>query len=135
MKIALKKEFGQLVPYSKIDKEALDSLADGAVYEVDIKNMDIRSLAQNRALHKYFSILASVLNNSGQEITKVIKVDTPWSAESVKELLWRPVMMQQLNKKSTTKLTKEEVTKVYDTLNRALSLKCGVSVEFPNSED
>jgi len=43
--------------------------------------------------------------------------------------------MQQLNKKSTTKLTKEEVTKVYDTLNRALSLKCGVSVEFPNNED
>jgi len=135
VKIALKKEFGQLIPYSQADKEALDGLADGAVYEVDIKNMDIRSLAQNRALHKYFSILASVLNNSGQEITKVIKVDTPWSAESVKELLWRPVMMQQLNKKSTTKLTKEEVTKVYDTLNRALSLKCGVSVEFPNSED
>ena len=36
MKIALKKEFGQLVPYSQADKEALDGLADGAVYEVDI---------------------------------------------------------------------------------------------------
>jgi len=134
MKIAFKKEFGQLVPYSKSDKEAIDSLADGAVYEIDIKNMDIRSLQQNKALHKYFSILASVLNNSGQEITKVIKVDTPWSATSVKELLWRPVMMQQLDKKSTTRLTKDEVNKVFDTLNRALSLKCGVSVEFP-SED
>lgn len=135
MKIALKKEYGQLVPYSKADKETLDTLSDGAVYEVDIKNMDIRTLQQNRALHKYFAILASVLNNSGQEITKVIKVDTPWSETSVKELLWRPVMMQQLNKRSTAKLTKDEVSQVYDTLNRALSMRCGVSVEFPNREE
>jgi len=134
MKIALKKEFGQLVPYSQADKEALDGLADGAVYEVDIKNMDIRTLQQNKALHKFFSILAGVLNNSGQEIVKVIKVDTAWSDASVKELLWRPVMIQQLDKKSTTKLNKDEVSKVYDTLNRALSIKCGVSVPFP-SED
>lgn len=132
MKIALKKEFGQLIPYSEADKKSLDTLSDGAVYEVDIKNMDIRTLQQNRALHKYFAILASVLNSSGQEITKVIKVDTTWSETSVKELLWRPVMMQQLNKRSTAKLTKEEVAQVYDTLNRALSLRCGVSVEFPN---
>ena len=135
MKLAFKKEFGQLVPYSKADKEALASLKDDAIYEIDIKNNDIRTLQQNKALHKYFTILASVLNSAGFEITKVIKVDTPWSAESVKELLWRPVMMQQLNKYSTTKLTKEEVTQVYETLNRALSLKCGVSVEFPNRED
>ena len=135
MKITLKKEFGQLIPHSESDKEALDCIADGAVYEIDIKYQDMRTLQQNKALHAYFTILAGVLNNSGQEITKVIKVDTPWSAESVKELLWRPVMMQQLNKKSTTKLTKDEVTKVYDTLNRALSIKCGVSVEFPNNED
>jgi len=134
VKIAFKKEFGVLVPYSKSDKEAIDSFDDGAVYQIDIANIDIRTIQQNKALHKYFSILASVLNNSGQEITKVIKIDTPWSATSVKELLWRPVMMQQLDKKSTTKLNKDEVTKVFDTLNRALSVKCGVSVEFP-SED
>ena len=135
MKITFKKERGILIPYSDDDVKKLSSMADGAVYEIDIKNLDIRTIQQNKALHKYFTILASVLNSAGFEISKVIKVDTPWCAESIKDLLWRPVMKQQLNKNSTAKLTKEEVTQVYDTLNRALSLKCGVSVEFPSNDD
>ena len=135
MKIAFKKLHGQLVPFSSEDYEALQNLKDGAVYEVDIKDMDMRTLQQNRALHKYFTILASVLNSAGYDITKVIQVEIPWSATSVKELLWRPVMKQQINKNSTTKLTKEEVTQVYDTLNRALAQRCGVSVEFPSREE
>ena len=88
MKIAFKKLHGQLVPFTDKDYESLKKLKDGAVYEVDIK-----------------------------------------------ELLWRPVMKQQTNKSSTTKLSKDEVSQVYDTLNRALSQRCGVSVEFPNREE
>lgn len=135
MKIVFKKEFGQLVPYSKADKESLDDLLDHAVYEVDIKNMDIRTLQQNRALHKYFSILAGVLNSSGQYISKVIKADMPWSETGVKELLWRPMMKHKLNKSSTAKLTKEEITQVYEALDKALASRCGVSVGFPGKDE
>jgi len=135
MKIAFKKLHGQLVPFTDDDYEALQKLKDGAVYEIDVKDMDMRTLQQNKALHKYFAILASVLNSAGYDITKVIKVEIPWSVTSVKELLWRPVMKQQTDKSSTTKLSKDEVSQVYDTLNRALSQRCGVSVEFPSRDE
>ena len=135
MKIAFKKIRGVLIPITDDDEKKLAQFADGAVYEVDIKNMDIRTLQQNRALHKYFTILAGVLNASGQYLPKVIRVDTTWTPERVKELLWRPVQEQMLGKRSTTKLTKEEVSQVYDVLNRALGERCGVSVEFPSRDD
>ena len=50
MKITFLKQHGQLVPYSAEGKAKLDKMADGAAYIVDIKNMDIRTLAQNKAL-------------------------------------------------------------------------------------
>lgn len=105
-----------------------------AVYEVDLKNMDMRSNTQNRAMHKYFSLLADELNKGGLSVEKTIKVDTAWTGESIKELIWKPIQNAVLNKKSTTKLTKDEVSKVYDTLNYALSTKYGLYIAFPNKE-
>ena len=105
------------------------------VYEIKSKKKDTRTALQNNALHKYFSMVAESLNLSGQYILKVIKIDLPWTKESVKELLWKSVQEQMLGKRSTTKLTKDEVTKVYDVLNRALGERCGVSVEFPSREE
>lgn len=134
MKITIKKEFGQILPYSLQDKEAFDKFADGAVYEVDIKNFDTRTLTQNRALHKYFTLLADTLNDGGLTVVKTLKVDVDWTPDSVKELLWRPIQEAVLDKKSTTKLNKDEISKVYDVLNRALGVKFGISLEFPNKD-
>lgn len=135
MKIKFKKEFGQLVPYSEGDKQSLEKLKDGVGYEVDIKNFDMRTLTQNRALHKYFGLLAEELNKGGLSVVKTLKVDVEWTPDSVKELLWRPIMEAVLDKKSTTQLNKDEITKVYDTLNLALSNKFGFSIEFPSKEN
>jgi len=56
MKITFKKERGQLIPYSDEDYEQLSKLSD-SVYQVDVKNMDMRTLKQNSAMHKYFNFL------------------------------------------------------------------------------
>ncbi len=105
-----------------------------AIYEVELKNMDMRSNTQNRSLHLYFSLLAAELNKGGLTVEKTIKVDTAWTGESIKELIWKPIQNAVLNKKSTTKLTKDEVSKVYDTLNYALSTKYGLYVAFPSQD-
>jgi hypothetical protein len=133
MKVTFKIEMGQLVPYSAKDRATISNLKDG-VYSVDIKNLDMRTLKQNRAMHKYFSLLSEAFNESGQTISKVLKVDVEWTPESVKDLLWRPIMEASLKKKSTTKLNKDEITKVYDVLNRALGERVGISIPFPNKE-
>lgn len=97
-----------------------------------IKN---RTLQQNKALHKYFELLATELNDAGLDMKKVITVDVPWSAETIKEWIWKPVQKAQLLKESTTELTTDEVNKVYETVNRLMAEKFNVHVPFPGLEE
>lgn len=96
-----------------------------------------RTLQQNRALHKYFEILAETLNNAGLDMRVVLKpsVDIPWNKNSIKEYIWRPIQEAQLGKKSTTELKTTEINLVWETINRHLSEKFGVSEAFPSIEE
>lgn len=98
--------------------------------------MKQRTDIQNRALHKYFELLADELNGAGLEMRKVLKpsVEIPWDKESVKSFLWKPIQFAQIQKDSTTDLTTAEVNKIYETLNRHLGEKLGVHVPFPSDE-
>ena len=98
-----------------------------------------RTNSQNASLHLLFQLTANALNDGGFSVQKVLEhksVDIPWSLESVKELLWRPVQIAVTNKESTTELDKtEERDLIYDVLNRHLSEKIGLSLpEFPHNE-
>lgn len=95
-----------------------------------------RTLQQNKALHKFFTMLADDLNQSGYDMKKVLKpgVDIPWNADTVKNYLWRPIQEAQLQKESTTELSTREIDVVYNTLNRHLGDKLGVHVPFPSEE-
>ena len=99
-------------------------------------NDNQRTLQQNKAMHKYFTLLAEELNQAGYDMKRTLKpsVDIPWSPETVKEYLWKPIQNAQLMKQSTTQLTTKEIDLVYDTLNRYLAEKTGVYVPFPSSE-
>lgn len=98
--------------------------------------MNQRTLKQNRALHKFFAILAKELNESGLDMRVVLKpeVDIPWSTETVKEYLWRPLQKIQLLKSSTTELSTKDIDEVFDTLNRLLGEKFGKHIDFPSIE-
>lgn len=128
------KVHGVLVPYADDDKTKLDKMADGAAYVVDIKNFDIRTVLQNRALHKYFSLLADALNAGGYTVATTIKASVIWTPLSVKELIWKPLQEVILNKKSTTELQKEEIDKVYDTVNLLTAERFKISILFPSKE-
>lgn len=94
----------------------------------------LRTNRQNRALHLMFSQLAEELNGAGYDMRRTLKesVDIPWSGETVKEYLWRPVQEAQLKKKSTTELTSTEIDAVFETINRHLGEKFGLHVAFPS---
>ena len=95
-----------------------------------------RTIQQNKSLHLFFRLLAEELNNSGLDMRKTLKpeIAIPWSPNTIKEYLWRPIQMAQLQKISTTQLTTDEITTIYDTLNRHLGEKFGVFVPFPSIE-
>lgn len=96
-----------------------------------------RTIQQNKALHLYFQHLADRLNEAGLDMRVVLKpeVDIPWSKDSVKEFLWRPIQRYMLLKKSTTELGSQDIDKVFETLNRHLAEKFGLSEPFPSLEE
>ena len=94
-----------------------------------------RTLTQNRALHKYFELIAEELNDAGLDMKAVLKpnVDIPWSKQTVKDYLWRPIQILQLKKVSTINLTTRDIDKVFETFNRHIG-KFGIHIPFPNIE-
>ena len=99
--------------------------------------MKPRTGQQNKALHKYCELLADALNSAGYEMKAVLavkQVDVPWSPDSVKEVLWRPIQEAMTGKHSTTQLDRMEPGQVYEVLNRHMASNFGVSVPWPSEE-
>lgn len=95
-----------------------------------------RTLRQNDSLHLFFQMLADELNGAGLDMRKTLKpeIEIPWTKENVKTYLWKPVQDIYLKKKSTTELTTDQVSEVWEILNRHLGEKFGIYVPFPSIE-
>jgi len=135
MKISFIKKVGRLIPYSEEDREKIDKFQDGATYQVDIKNLDIRTLKQNASTHLWCTQIAKTLNDSNMYISDTIKTEVNWSMETVKEILFKPIVKALYNKNSTTKLSRNEFEKIIDTLTLIFGNKGVVLPPFPNKED
>ncbi len=95
-----------------------------------------RTAKQNKALHLLFTMIAETLNDTGNDMRRTLRsdIEIPWSADTVKNYLWRPVQQAQLEKQSTTELTTKDIDAVFETLNRHLGDKIGVHIPFPSIE-
>ena len=119
--------------YKEDHKGVTLSIVEGEVTDQPKKRTD----QQNRAIHKYFELVATALNDAGYPIRKTLqsyKAEIDWSKDTVKEIIWRPAQLAITGKSSTTELNKQEdVSKVYETCNRFLA-QLGVHVPFPTHE-
>lgn len=96
-----------------------------------------RTLSQGKAIHLYCDMLAWELSSKGLDIRKTLKTDfeIPWDKDSVKQLMWHPVQKAMFGTASTAKLTTDQVSKVYDVINRKMATEFGISLEFPSKEN
>lgn len=96
-----------------------------------------RTERQNRALHKMFGMLADTLNTNGLEMKVVLKHEYEiwWNKETIKQHLFKPVMKAMYNKSSTTQLNTNEVSKVFEQLQKMLGEKFGIEMTFPSIEE
>jgi len=92
-----------------------------------------RTLNQNSAMHLYFQRLAEELNLAGLDMKTVLKpeIDIPWTKESVKIHLWKPILQIMEGKDSTTEMNTCDPSEIYEVLNRHIAEKFGVSVPWP----
>ena len=134
MKIVIKKEFGQILPFSEEDRLKLEKFKDGATYVVDIKNFDLRTAQQNKALHLWCEQIADILNAHGKYVGDIIKTEAEWNMEKVKANIFKSAMRSLYDKESTTTLCRDEIDKIEDVIAHALSMK-GVEVPaFPSKQ-
>jgi len=133
MKLTIVKKFGTLTPHSKEDLEILSKLSD-AVYTVDIKNLDMRTLKQNNAIHLWCSQIANVLNANGLYMSGVFGNNIEWSMDLVKTQIVKATIKKVFNIDSTTKLKRKEIDEMIDYVTIAFASK-GVEIPpFPNKE-
>lgn len=135
MKINLTKKHNLLMPYDTDAVNKIDSFKEGAIYQCEIKNMDTRTLQQNKATHLWCKQIANTLNNEGLVIQDVIKINTKWDMIKVKEMIFKPVVKSLYTKDSTTKLNKDEFELIIDTVIKVMGSK-GITIpDFPNREE
>lgn len=110
-------------------------LPEDKEFEVVITDFNpTRTLTQNKAMHKYFGLLATAFNDAGYTVEKVLTkpLNISWTQHLVKDILWRQVQAALLGKESTTKLETSEVSQVYEEINNYTSSQLGVHVPFPD---
>lgn len=95
-----------------------------------------RTRDQNAALHLGLTLIADSLNLAGLDMRKVLKpnIEIPWTTQSVKDHIFRPVMKAMTSKQSTTKLAKVgEIEEIWEVIMRHLGQNHGIEyIPFPN---
>jgi hypothetical protein len=96
-----------------------------------------RTDQQNRAMHKFFELVAAELNDAGLSIEEVLQnftMELDWNKDTVKEIIWKTAQRRLLGKESTRTLNKQDdITRVYEAVNRFLA-QLGIHVPFPTYE-
>lgn len=96
-----------------------------------------RSLQQNKSCHKYFTELADALNEAGVDqrlfIDHLKGWEVPITADFIKHI-WKLKQQKMFLTDSTTKMTTDQVSKVYDQINMFVGQEFGVHTPFPSSE-
>ena len=132
---------GDLIPYNETMREImLDDLKVGEYYALKVVKMGAkkkRSLPQNNAMYLFFKKLAAKLNDSGFDKRMVFEKMSKgffigWSSNCVKQDMWKPIMVACTGKESTAKLDKEEVSKIYENVNKFTTERLGFHEPFPS---
>jgi sulfatase maturation enzyme AslB (radical SAM superfamily) len=102
---------------------------------IDIK-FGVRTTKQNSSMHLYFSMLAKALNDAGYHMARTLKegAEIDWTEASIKKEVWGKVMEPLTGKTHTSDLERNEVSEIYENVNRFIATRTGVMVAFPSKE-
>ena len=97
-----------------------------------------RTLRQNKAIHLWLTWVAEELDKSGHTVQDVVekikRAEIRPTEKVLKEVLWKPYQLASVQKDSSTKLTKLEVDKIYEGLNKFLGEHFHISIPFPKRD-
>lgn len=96
-----------------------------------------RTIQQNKAMYKYFSLVSDEAKNTGITFSEFIRkrpqLEMPWTPERVKEV-WKTAQYHMFGQTSTAELTTDQLDQIYDVVNKVLGEILGIHVDFPSIE-
>ncbi len=110
-----------------------DQVEQGVVRVYTIQKAD-RTFKQNNALHLLFTRLADGLNDAGFGIPHPMnsEMEMPYSQESVKTLLWTPIIQSIYGTTRSSHLDTEQLSHAAEVMIDAVNLSTGVYIPFPS---
>jgi len=97
-----------------------------------------RTDQQRKAIEVFCKMLADTLNDAGfdmQAVFDVKNVSVPWSQETVKDILFKPIAKALFSVNSTVNLERGDCGRVHEVLCRQLATSLGVTCpEWPSKE-
>ena len=106
-----------------------EELAAGRERSYEIRR-ETRTVKQNRAMYAVLTRISVALNDAGHEIPHPYEDDfmIPWSKESVKFLLFNPIMTSMFEVSSSSELTRANLSEAISVLLRFIDTKLGVYI-------
>ena len=94
-----------------------------------------RSDQQRKAIELYCKRVAEAMDEAGESVQTVFTMPVQITQENIKECMFKVVMHAMYPEKtSTTELDSDQVTKVYDNMQRLVADRYKINVEFPSIE-
>lgn len=101
-------------------------------YMAKVTNIDLRTEAQNSSQWLWFSQIATLFNKLNLDVTMVLKMDTKWNKDKVKAMIFDSIMEDLYNKKTSTKLNKDEYELIINTMTKAFGMRGITLPKFPD---
>jgi len=97
-----------------------------------------RTDQQRKAIEVFCKMLADTLNDAGfdmQAVFAVKELPVPWSQETVKDILFKPIAKALFSVNSTVNLERGDCGRVHEVLCRQLATSLGVTCpEWPSKD-
>lgn len=135
---------------TKEELETIDKILNGKPFEVrprmllwrktvEVTEKGNRTGKQNDSFHLWLSQVAEEMDKDGitiqNVVSKIQKAEIRPTGSNLKEVMWRPYQIAATGKESSTQLTKGEIDKIYEGLNKFIGEHWHIHVPFPSAEN
>lgn len=95
-----------------------------------------RTVQQNKRLHQWMRELSEEFNNRGLYVQQVLKPtwEIEWTEDLVKDNIIRPLAEAVAKTDKTSELSKEQLQKILDTVDKNLLQKFDIDLPFSHED-
>ena len=112
----------------------MDGFKDG-IYEIEIKNMDTRTVTQNRAYHLWLNMIANKLNKENITTQQILSPNIHWDMEKIKYVFTAPLIKVLFKVNSSSKMMKSDFDMLIQVMTKSFGERGVQLPPFPTIKE